>query len=287
MNRRLYPCVVLLVITVCSSSGIKNDPADRFPSIRFSDSIKINYKDIYTLIEDSIIGGKSDYRLSIYDYLSNTKNHLLYFTERDTSITVGGFTREFYDSVNDFLYDTIVLNSEFLRRGCREYIIQVIVHESLHAFINWSRYSFHEQKNNVNDSFLQTHFSQNWEWIAKYPNDLTEVRQHSLMAKNYLYTIRKCIYEYTNPDLDISVQDMIARSLAWGGLEGTPEWKNRVDTCLSRFMDAAAIKFNAPPGGQFIKFPPCLKARERNRLLKQVRGAFQKTSSATYKGVSL
>ncbi|MBO9565385.1 MAG: hypothetical protein J7621_21590 [Niastella sp.] len=286
MNRRLYVCIVLLVITVCSSGSIKNDRTDQFPSITFSEEIK-NYDDVYQLLIDSIIGGRRRYRLGVYDYLSNTDDHILHFEVKEMPIELGGETR-CSDLKRSPLLDTISLNSEFLKRGCKEYIIQVIAHESIHAFINWCVHSYHIHKNKVDGGFLQRAFKtdrDSIESIIKDTGHLTEVKKHSLMCRNYLDSMSRCIYQYAKNNPNFTMR--IARSLAWGGLEDTPEWKKRVDTCYSRFINAAVTQFNAPDSSQAIEYPSCYTKEEIDNLKQLLIDAFQKTKSARYEGVSL
>jgi hypothetical protein len=281
MNRRLYACMVLLAIIICSSSSINNDRADKSPSIRYTRYLKNNHRDIFKLIKNSIVGGNSTYRLGIYDHLSDTKNHLLYFTERDTCIHVGAFTKAVYDTTNKFLYDTIVLNSEFLRRGCREYIVQLIVHESIHAFINWCRHSFKQKLNNVDSAFLRKYFKKNWQWIIEKPYTLNPIEEHSLMYQNYLDTMENCIRTYTKRRERETLQNIIARSMALGGLEDTPEWKKRSDTCVFRCTDNLAKNLNAEnASGKIFDTIPCQRDGRLNTILKQIKDVLQMTNSA-------
>ena len=285
MNRRLYACMVLLLITVCSSSSIKKDHEDQSPSIRFSKRIE-RYKDIYELLKDSIIGGKGPYRMGVYDYLSNADDHILYFEVKKMSIKLGGVTNCSDLKAIPFR-NTITLNSEFLKRGCKEYIVQVIAHESMHAFINWCVHSYHMNKNNVTAAFLQNVFRvdrDSIEAIIKDTSHLTEDKKHSLMCRNYLDTMSRCIYQYSRRDSQGNSQLTlrIARSLAWGGLEDTPEWKRRVDTCYSRFINSAVTQFNAPDNRKAIEYPSCYTTMEIDSLKQLIKGVFQKTRSAKY-----
>jgi hypothetical protein len=275
--------MVLLAITICSSSSIKNDRLHHYPSIRISDSIKKYHEDIYNLIHDSIIGGKPPYRLGVYDHLADTRQHLLYIVMEDMTIKTGAETRPHYDPINRLFIDTIVLNSEFLRRGCKEYIVQLIAHESIHVFINWSRYSFlNSHINNVTDTFLQEHFGRNWQWLTDKGKAPTPVEEHRLMYQNFYDTIRNCILAYTKRGTRPALRNNIARALAWGGLEKTPEWKKQSETCLFSCIDNEAKNFNFMNGSREKFNPlPCQEDGRLDVILEQIREVLQITKSAS------
>lgn len=251
MNRRLYACVVLLAMTIFSSSSIKEKRTQQTFPIFISDNIRDNHKSLYRLLQDSLINGQPLYRLSVFEHLRKSDDHRLYFVDTNMSSDLGGETLpllHYPDSVW-LTKDTVLLNSLFLQSGSREYVTQVMVHESIHAFINWCTFSFRNgNKNGVNLKFIQDRFTR-WEKIADKKDTLDNEEQHIMMSENFVGIMQQCIKAYTNPAEPDSLRETIARALAWGGLEATELWQKQPDKeflhcvdCWSKSPNARAQK---------------------------------------------
>jgi len=279
MNRRLYPCIVLLMMVVCSSGSINRDYIREPSTITFSDGLMKRYPNIVKLIRDSLSKDSSLYQFPVFALIKKYGQHGLHFDLKSMAIEQGGETNSANAIIikgNVWIKNNIVLNSTFLERGCREYIVQVIIHESMHAFIKWSKAAYKNNVKNVDLKYLNTFFHNNKEWFT-LKTKMTDTMEHILMYRNFFDVMKNCIRIYTNPELN-TFRDSIAQSLAWGGLEQhVPEWKLQPDTCMMSCINIAAVNFNPPPGGETLDPPPCETNGNIMSFLNQTKGFFRLT----------
>lgn len=181
----------------------------------------------------------------------------LVLSEKELTPDIGG--RSVHAGINgDGLFrDTLFLNSYYFSKASREYVVAVVVHESIHAFLTWCYLSYSEGLNGVDTLFLQKHFPKHWEWLTD--TSLSEQRQHILMSENFLDIIAQNVYLYTSPKSTASLRDSVARSLAWGGLNSTPAWRAlQVDTCYLHEVDIWARRVDLG-GKAYVDYPHCYR----------------------------
>jgi hypothetical protein len=123
--------------------------------------------------------------------------------------------------VNGVFTSTVYLNPDLLNKGTKEYILLVLMHESLHGYMD---YQWHR---------LQTHQMDTTEFISQFPifwdyrrvlgYGGVELAQHSEMAERYIGFLRSMIMSF-NPNIWYTH----ANCLAWEGLQNTTLWHNNI-----------------------------------------------------------
>lgn len=131
------------------------------------------------------------------------------------------------DSIN--FYATVHLNYWVLTHSSQEYIAATIIHEAVHAYIDYkySQYS----KGLIDSTEFKTLFPLFWapNFTNFFTSQPTELAQHTAMAGN-LITIMAAPLNVINPNVPANLKDSLFRALAWGGLQETTIWKSRSDT---------------------------------------------------------
>lgn len=178
------------------------------------------------LIQELISDKNGFFRHPMFKPFFTSAHTRLFFSERRFSKDTGAISFKMSIDSNDNFKDTIFLNSIYFQKGSKEYMISVIFHESLHAYITWSCLSFTNELNGVDAKYLIQHFPIHWERLTKkkYPSNADE---HVLMTENFIQVMDRSNYQYTNLRLSAPLRQEIAESLTWGGLYETPEWKKQ------------------------------------------------------------
>lgn len=129
----------------------------------------------------------------------------------------------------------VKLNPWVLNNSTREYILQVMLHESLHSYIDYYYYLF--QTNVVDSNFFREHFRIFYDIRRNGNYSLTEMAQHEQMTENYLTQIENSIRAYNQ-----NITPLVSRKLAWEGLQGTSMWYTAYpgDTTLIMAMNYIA-----------------------------------------------
>jgi len=141
--------------------------------------------------------------------------------------------------------DTIFLNKALFNKASREFLASVVIHESIHAYITWSCLSYRGKRNGVDATYLKKNFHSDWLRMTSqsFPDNEEE---HALMTKDFMEVMFQSLYPYTNRRSTPILREAVARSLTWGGLLGTPKWKElMVDTCYFRNVDIWARNMDA------------------------------------------
>lgn len=150
----------------------------------------------------------------------STVNILFKADEKLTKDHDDGYTKISRNS-KSYFEATINLNPWVLNHSSKEYILVTMVHESVHAYIDYwhSRYQF----GLIDSTDFKIMFPCFWE--PNRPLSNTELQQHTEIVNNYLELMTRSIRSF-NP----MVSEQIARDLAFGGLQSTTVWSNRSDT---------------------------------------------------------
>ena len=131
-------------------------------------------------------------------------------------------------------YSTIRLNSWVLKNSTQEYIAATIIHESIHAYINF-------KLNQVNNGILDTITFKNLfplYWPPKNYGSSSNPfysagnnSQHNAMAANLISIMASPLkIMYPNPNISSSLRDSIYNYLSWGGLQATASYIANPDT---------------------------------------------------------
>jgi len=155
-----------------------------------------------------VFGINEDVNLKFKPNLVLTKDSL------DGYTTFPGGSASFYDQ-------TIQLNPWVLQYSTKEYIAAVIIHESIHAVIDYWRnqYLTHQIDSNQFKSMFPIF------WDGYRIRSDGELAQHNEMANSYIDIFKRYLKVLT-PNIN---EDM-ANALAWGGLHKTTSWAARSDT---------------------------------------------------------
>jgi len=251
-NYRIQPYVVFFVVTL---SSLYNHPDRNMPEgspITISDSIKSKYPCIYGFLKESIAGGDAVCQQNVFKYFLGAGKNRIAFAEKALPEGTAAYTGPASLTMDGVFTDTIFLNSVFLQKASREYLVSVVIHEGIHAYTIWCMLSYSQQQNGVDKAYLQQHFPNHWKWLTRGPGSMNEYKLHVLMSENNVEEMTSCIYAYTNPALSGTLRDSIALSLAWGGLNKTPGWQQlELDTCYIQHVDGWARNINAPANSQF------------------------------------
>ena len=152
----------------------------------------------------------------------------------DLKDTLDGITKTdsaFLSDANDGVefYGKIRLNPWMLRHATQEYIASVIIHEAVHAYIN---FKFRQYKNGIIDSTtFKNLFPIFWSprMNGIYTPEPSNMIQHNAMAGS-LIDIMSAPLVAINPNIPIGFRDSLFHALSWGGLEETTSWAHRTDT---------------------------------------------------------
>lgn len=122
--------------------------------------------------------------------------------------------------------DTILINPYILQTAAKEYLVGVLYHESLHAFINWQY--FRLAAGEIDSNYIKNKFPIFWTNLQMNSYNA----QHEQMAATYVNTIAGLVKLNFNPSAPDSIQNRVSNSIAWGGLEETAAWRQPGrDTC--------------------------------------------------------
>lgn len=136
-------------------------------------------------------------------------------------------------------HDTIFINPDFVNSASKEYMVSILYHEAIHAYMNYNINLF---LNHVIDSNkLKEMFPIYWATIAPGSADQAH---HEQMASSYVNTIKELIKPFYNPIAPLITKERGIRSLAWGGLTKTSPWKSLgSDTCQINADNLGASRY--------------------------------------------
>ncbi|MBL7702966.1 MAG: hypothetical protein JNM14_12000 [Ferruginibacter sp.] len=229
-------------------------------SILIDTSIANNYPCLDSLLQALPNANREAQRLLHDIFGVNIHSNLLFSI--DTSLTStntnayttpgAGFVQTIGQNSSFFFFDTIMLSPFMITNSSKEFLIGVIMHESIHAYIN---YRYNQYLNNqISSSTFISEFPIFWSFSV--PLDPAEELQHTHMAANYVTRISSIVNAFYNPLAPTAVRNRVSNSIAWEGLRDATPWKipGPVDTCRVLRDNVAArnthiVPFNMPAIG--------------------------------------
>lgn len=172
-----------------------------------------NVNSVVMKLIDSIFGINKDVNLTFKADPSLTKDSL-----------INGYTPNPSSSGSGWLEQTIFFNAWVIQNSTREYIAETMIHEGIHAVLNYyrDRYLRWTINHNDPDGIDSNTFKQMFPIYWDYKRQLTslELAEHNEMAENLISKFKNFLTTF-NP----AISDTMASSLAWKGLQGTMVWK--------------------------------------------------------------
>jgi hypothetical protein len=208
-----FPCFVSMLDTI-SAFGNLNQRAQ----VALSQVFNVNRYIHLTLDLDTSLKGK----------LTSA------YTKPTNSVPVGtnGDTLNFSVKIR--------LNPDMLNNSTKEYIVTTIVHEAMHAYIDYVFAQYNQGYLPQSDSIrIKNQFPIFWGHVD-YIMKPSELQQHNLIALNWVQNIKQSLYAFTNNEINPAVKDSIYNALAWGGLGMTDIFKTRTDQCNIIAINAIA-----------------------------------------------
>jgi len=241
----------------------------RYDSIQIEPSIHDSFPCLYNLIETQCekINQKSQVILSSIFGVSQY-NHLRFMMSGSNSypdseaIAKTGLPTRVWNGENMDFYDTIRIDRWFATHSSQETLIASIVHESVHAYIQWCLKCYSSGQGNnlpvvngVDSFYLKEHFPFDWEFFKGRP--YSQSTQHDLMVENYINEIVDAVMEGGNQSASPAKRMYVATALAYSGLKKTSVWNSLtsdqkceytgVQTWSEYYNQASNFSFN-PPG---------------------------------------
>jgi hypothetical protein len=176
----------------------------------------------------------------------NQKIHLTFTSGPNLGQDVDGDTKpdSAYMIGSDF-YATIRLNPWMLTNSTQEYTAATIIHEAVHAYIDYNYYLY--QTGVIDSTIFKTLFPLFWPPKTLYQSggynyySTAESVQHNAMAANLIQIMADALAGiFPNSNIPNDMRDSIYRSLSWGGLSTTTVWLNKTDTCDIKAINTLA-----------------------------------------------
>lgn len=153
---------------------------------------------------------------------------------------------------------TIKLNPWVLTHSTQEYVAAVIIHESVHAYIDYKKSQY--EAGLIDSNQFKALFPIYWPpkvlYTANNMNyyNLGGTTHHRVMAANLINIMSEPLKAlYPNPSIPTAMRDSIYRGISWGGLDQTTVWRARSDT-----FDLGAILMMARDTSLHAPFPVIL-----------------------------
>jgi len=228
-------------------------------SIRINNDVRDSFPCVYRLLHDTLTNVNqaaqlelfSNFGVSQYDHLTFAIGWNLTSDSANAYTTPGHIYLGTDDNVH--FTDTIYLNPYFFRHGSKEFVISSILHEAIHAYINYCLRQYFI--GNIDSGYLKLHFPLHWEWLTH--QIMTPDNQHISMAQNYIDFLQQHTAEHGNMAVSDSLRQYVAKNLAWGGLYKTSAWLSGLagDTCTIRYVNGWAEKFDVAISS--MSYPGC------------------------------
>jgi hypothetical protein len=137
-------------------------------------------------------------------------------------------------------YATITLNPWVLRHAAKEYIAATMLHEGIHAYIDfkWNQYIQHIIDSNEFKTLFPLYWPPKQNNQGYYTNSASS--QHEAMAANLITYMSDPLFALHNTDMASTMKDSLYKALTWGGLGKTAGWGARPDTCMLIAINLAA-----------------------------------------------
>jgi hypothetical protein len=226
------------------------DP-DMAAPIIVDSSITDNYPCLDTLIKGMINPNKTAQKFLHDVFGADTKMNLTFAV--DTSLTENddpGYTLPSSGLMSSIpggtiFHDTIYLNDFFIENASKEFIVSVIYHEAIHAYIDYY-YNLYEE-GYIDSTEFKIKFPLFWSQysgVTDVSSGLYALAQHQQMAASYRDSLENLIVPYYNPSASVFFRKKGLSALAWGGLRNTLAWNELgSDTCNIIARIAAAGEY--------------------------------------------
>jgi predicted nucleic acid-binding protein len=250
--RGLYACaLIMLCINVADHPAVANQQRQDTLRFKIDPKLKVKYPCVDSLLQEMIADTQGIFQRPVFVAFFSYHGTRLFITERAMDTSIGAQTA-CHGLNKGYINDTILLNRLFFAaNGSKEYLASLVIHEAMHAYINWCKVLFVAKEVGVDSSYLQARFPLTWDSLIT--GSLTDKKQHIIMSEDCIDTMITIMKRYTN-DIGPAKKEILARSLAWGGLYATPKWiKVRTDCrlfvleFLSRHMDLPKLQTVYPP----------------------------------------
>lgn len=164
------------------------------------------------------------------------------------------------NSSEDTYSTTIHLNSWMLNHSTQEYIAATIIHEAVHAYI---QYCYHQYTNGHMDSTsFKNMFPLYWPPKSLYQSNniyfyqMGNSAQHKAMAASMINLMKHPLISlYPNTSINASTRDSVYEAITWGGFGETPSFAVRPDTLYIRAMNSMAKDTSIHSPFTLIGFP--------------------------------
>ncbi len=194
----------------------------------------------------------------------NQRIHLTFIADNSLPIDEDGHTESGNLYNGDSIYATTVhLNEWMLTHSTQEYIASTIIHESIHAFIQYKYQQY--LYGNIDSTQFKTLFPLYWpprslgQANGQYIYSMGNSPQHTAMAANMINIMKQALVSlYPNSHINELTRDSVYKAIVWGGLENTPSFSVRSDTLFIYAMTNMArdtslhIPFNISLNGTTI-----------------------------------
>jgi hypothetical protein len=249
--RGLYACTFIVLCINVANYPVVNQRHQDTLRIKIDPKLKVSYPCVYSLLQEMIADTQGLFQRSVFVAFFSYHGTRLFITEKAMDTSIGAQTA-CHGLSNGYINDTISLNRLFFAaNGSKEYLASLVIHEAVHAYINWCKVLFVAKEPGVDSSYLQARFPLTWDSLIT--GNLTEKKQHMIMSEDCIDTMIAIMKRYTN-DIGRPKKALLAKSLAWGGLYSTPKWKNLSKDCrlfimefLARHMDLPKLQTVYPP----------------------------------------
>jgi hypothetical protein len=228
------------------------------PGIAIDPIIRDSFPCVDELLQELVAEKKGIFQEpAFHDFFSAPSTRLV-FSDSALPAEIGAFSLHAGFEDDGYFHDTIFLNSSLFRKISREYLISVIIHESLHAYITWCFVCYaYNHRNGVDAAYLKKHFHSHWEWLTLHDPYIINEQQHELMSENFIKMMERALYLHTNPWSDPELRDKITKALTWGGLNKTRQWARLGDdTCRLHSIDIWSRNIDADMH-KVVDFPNC------------------------------
>ncbi len=227
-------------ITICDETWgpvynaviVPFDPSHFDDTIRFEneqyfqDSFPCTYALINAMTNPNSIADSSlfcDFNVSVHNHLAFRIDNTL---TQDSVLAQTLPGRSWVDGNNHLHFiDTIELNPYYLEHATKEKVVQFILHESTHAYIN---FVFEQYKSHEIDSFqVKAIFPNHWEYFryAQLGGPQTSGSQdHILMSQKYIQRMANEIKRHWSSSATSDQRNIGAEALSWSGLKDDAGW---------------------------------------------------------------
>jgi hypothetical protein len=146
-----------------------------------------------------------------------------------------GSTSRIIKNVSTNTYDIgIRLNSNMLKNSSKEFILNVMFHESIHAFMNYQWFLYNT--NQIDSITFKAQFPKIW----NYKNGSNS--QHIEISEAYVSKLKQTILDFNN-----TADSSMARAISWYGLQATPAWINLANDTIDIRQKNSIAKFGTLP----------------------------------------